>query len=99
MERNLLRPIVLFLACATWVFLLVSLGSFHATDWPSHTVYPYPATANLCGGVGAFVAYYIYLVVGQGAFPVMFFTGVCLALCIYNNRVSDMWLRIIGMTL
>jgi len=99
MERNLFRPIVLFLACAMWVFLLISLGSFHATDWPSHTVYPYAPVANLCGGVGAFVAYYIYLAVGQGAFPVMFFTGVCLALCVYNNRLTDLWLRVIGMTL
>ena len=56
MERtNVLRQVSLFLALGAWAFLLLSLGSFHSTDWPSHTVYPWPATQNLCGTAGAFV--------------------------------------------
>src|SRR2546421_755246 len=100
MERsNVLRPLLLFLALAVWAFLLLSLGSFHATDWPSHTVYPWPATQNLCGPAGAFVAYYCYLAIGQGVFPVLFFSGVLLALVMFKNRVSDVWLRVIGLLL
>src|SRR5262245_48410532 len=100
MERsNLIRQTALFLACAAWVFLLLSLGSFHSTDWPSHTVYPWPPTANLCGSAGAFVAYYCYLAIGQGVFPVLFFSGVLLALVMCRSRVSDMWLRVIGLLL
>ena len=67
------------------------------TDWPSHTVYPYPPTQNLCGSAGAFVAYYMFLAIGQGVFPMLFFTGVLLALAVFNNRVSDVWLRTIGL--
>jgi S-DNA-T family DNA segregation ATPase FtsK/SpoIIIE len=88
-----------FLAVAAWCFMLLSLGSFHATDWPSHTVYPWGEIQNLCGSAGAFVAYYSFLAIGQGVFPVLFFTGVLLALVLFRNRVSDMWLRVIGLLL
>src|SRR5438094_7777787 len=100
MERsNVPRQSLLFLAVSAWAFLLLSLGSFHANDWPSHTVYPWPAIQNLCGTAGAFVAYYCFLAIGQGVFPVLFFTGVLLALALFKNRVSDIWLRVIGLLL
>ncbi len=100
MERtHVLRNTLLFLAIGSWAFLLLALGSFHPTDWPSHTVYPWPATQNLCGPAGAFIAYYCFLAVGQGVFPVLFFSGVLLALVLFNNRVSDIWLRIVGLLL
>ena len=93
------RSILLFLAASAWVFLLVSLGSFHYSDWPSHDVYPYPPIQNLCGSVGAFLAYYVFLAVGQGAFPALFFTGVCIVLYMCHNRVGDLWMRGIGLLL
>src|SRR5437764_2505727 len=100
MERtNVIRNTLLFLALGAWAFLLLALGSFHPTDWPSHTVYPWPATQNLCGTAGAFVAYYCFLAIGQGVFPVLFFSGVMLALVLFKNRVSDVWLRVIGLLL
>jgi hypothetical protein len=79
--------------------MLLSLGSFHSTDWPSHTVYPWGPVQNLCGPAGSFIAYYCFLAVGQGVFPVLFFTGVLLALVMFKNRVSDIWLRVIGLLL
>src|ERR1051325_9189809 len=98
MEReNIWRRTLLFVGTATWIFLLLSLGSFHRDDWPSHQVYPYPPIQNLCGKVGAFFAYYIFLVIGQGVFPILFFSGICLALYLFRNRVSDVWLRGIGL--
>jgi len=100
MERfNVIRQSLLFLAASTWIFLLLALGSFHPTDWPSHQVYPYPPIQNLCGSAGSFVAYYMFLAIGQGVFPVLFFTGVCLALYLFNSRVSDIWLRVVGLLL
>jgi len=96
-RSNIIRPIGLFLGCALWFFLLFSLGSFHPTDWPSHCVYPYPPIQNVCGSVGALVAYYCFLAVGQGVFPVLFFSGVCLALLVYQGRLSDVWLRVAGL--
>jgi S-DNA-T family DNA segregation ATPase FtsK/SpoIIIE len=100
MQRtNVIRNTFLFLAVASWIFLLLCLGSFHPTDWPSHTVFPWPATQNLCGSAGAFVAYYCFLAIGQGVFPVLFFSGVLLSLVLMKNRVSDVWIRVIGLVL
>src|SRR5450631_1858632 len=100
LERsNILRPMALFVASACWLFLLFSLGSFHPTDWPSHAVFPYPPIQNVCGTVGAFVAYWSFLAIGQGVFPLLFFSGVCLALLVYHTRLSDMWLRIVGLVI
>ncbi|MDB5322848.1 MAG: ftsK [Phycisphaerales bacterium] len=96
---SLIRRVLFVLLCGAWLFLLLSLGSFHATDWPSHAVYPYPPMQNVMGGPGAFVAYYMYMTLGQGIFPVLFFSGVCVALTMYGNRVTDLWLRAIGLTL
>ncbi|MDP9173859.1 MAG: DNA translocase FtsK [Planctomycetota bacterium] len=98
-RSNILRPFWLFLGSALWLFLLFSLGSFHATDWPSHSVYPYGVIQNVCGTVGAFIAYYSFLAIGQGVFPLLFFTGVCLALLIYQDQLTDFWLRAAGLTL
>jgi len=100
MERSTsTRSILLFLAAGGWAFVLVSLGSFHYNDWPSHTVYPYPPIQNLCGSVGAFISYYTFLAVGQGAFPAMFFTGVCVVLMMCGSKVGDLWMRAVGLLL
>ncbi|HSV14371.1 MAG TPA: DNA translocase FtsK 4TM domain-containing protein, partial [Tepidisphaeraceae bacterium] len=100
MERsNLTRWIYVCLAIGSWAFLLLALGSFHPTDWPSHAVHPYPPIQNMCGPVGAFIAYYLFLIIGQGAFPMLFFSGVCVVLFVAHNRVSDPWMRAIGLLL
>src|SRR3954469_3803740 len=100
MERSyMIRRSLLWTGAPAWVFLLFSLGSFRPTDWPSHDVYPYGPIQNLCGAAGASVAYWCFYAIGQGVFPILFFTGVCLSLAIFNNRVSDLWLRVLGLTL
>jgi S-DNA-T family DNA segregation ATPase FtsK/SpoIIIE len=96
---NTWRRVLFVIFACVWVFVLLSLGSFHPTDWPSHAVYPYPPIQNLCGNAGAFVGYYTFLVLGQGIFPILFFSGICLALYLFGNRVSDVWLRTIGVAL
>jgi S-DNA-T family DNA segregation ATPase FtsK/SpoIIIE len=98
-RSHILKPLALFFATGTWLFLLCALGSFRATDWPSHAVYPYPPTQNVCGPVGAFVAYWCYLAIGQGVFPLLFFSGVCLAMAFYHTRLSDPWLRAAGLVM
>jgi S-DNA-T family DNA segregation ATPase FtsK/SpoIIIE len=100
MQRsNLPRTVLLFLGGGLWLFLLLSLASFHPTDWPSHAIYPHPATRNLCGPVGAYVAYWFFFAIGQGVFPILFFSGVCLALLMMQSRISDLWMRTIGLAL
>src|SRR5688572_7321889 len=98
-RHHLHRRVLLFCAVGAWAFLLLALASFHPTDWPSHQVYPYPETQNLCGSAGAFVAYHLFFAIGQGVFPVLFFSGICLALFLFHNHISDLWLRGIGLAL
>ncbi len=93
------RRIVLFLALGAWGFLLVSMASFHPEDWPSHQVYPYSPIQNLCGPAGVFVAYHLFFAIGQGIFPILLFSGLCLALLTFHNHISDLWLRGIGLAL
>ncbi|MGN6625738.1 MAG: DNA translocase FtsK, partial [Tepidisphaeraceae bacterium] len=100
MQRNPLRSVLIFLAIACWAFVFLATISFSPTDWPSHAVYPYPQqVSNLCGSAGAFVAYWTHLAVGPGVYPVLFFSAVFLLLAMTKNRISDFWLRAIGMVL
>jgi DNA segregation ATPase FtsK/SpoIIIE, S-DNA-T family len=98
-RSHIIRPLILFVTTAVWIFIFCAVGSFHPTDWPSHAVYPYPATQNLCGPVGAFIAYWCFLAIGQGVFPLIFFSGVCLALTFYHAKLSDPWLRVLGLAM
>jgi S-DNA-T family DNA segregation ATPase FtsK/SpoIIIE len=91
--------VLIYTAVGAWVFLLLALGSFHVADWPSHSIDPHPPTRNLCGPAGAYVAYYLYLFIGQGVFPLLFFTGVCLIMKLFHNAVGDWWMRSIGLLL
>src|SRR5437764_9383400 len=98
-QRETWRRILFVVFACVWVFVLLALGSFHPTDWPSHAVYPYQAVQNLCGNPGAFVAYWTFYTLGQGIFPILFFSGICITLYLFGNRVSDVWLRTIGIAL
>ena len=101
MDRaNTLRRLLLFLAAGAWIFVLLSAGSFHSDDWPSHRVWPHPSPAhNLCGPIGAWIAYWLFFAVGHGVFPLLLFTGLCMALYLFGNRIGDLWLRAIGLLL
>src|SRR5438874_13244463 len=96
---NLFKRIVLFLSAGTWLFFMLALASFHTTDWPSHQVYPYPPVRNLCGSAGSFIAYYLFLAIGQGVFPVLFFSGICLVMYFFKSPVTDLWMRAVGLLL
>src|SRR6476469_8897926 len=98
-RQNLPRHILLFIAGAVWVFLLLSLGSFHPTDLPSHAVDPYPPIGNLCGSVGAYIAYWCFVAMGQAVFPVLFFSGLLLVLVMCRSQVRDVWMRAVGLML
>jgi S-DNA-T family DNA segregation ATPase FtsK/SpoIIIE len=98
-RSNLWHWIGICLAAGTWGFMLLSIGSFTPTDWPSHAVHPYLPVANVCGPAGAFLAYYLFLVVGQGAFPILFFSGVCMVLYIAQSKLTDPWMRALGLVL
>lgn len=100
MDRgNAIRRIGLFVAIGTWVFLLVSLASFSAEDWPAPHVFPHGPVENLCGPVGAIFAYWCYFLLGQGIFLLLLFSGVVMTMWIMRNKLPDLWLRVIGLLL
>src|SRR5690606_16306740 len=43
--------------------------------------------------------YYLFAFIGQGIFPILFFAGVILALVVFRNPVSDLWMRVAGIAL
>jgi S-DNA-T family DNA segregation ATPase FtsK/SpoIIIE len=86
-------------AIAIWLFAGLSLMTFHATDWPSHAVYPWGPTQNLCGPVGAFVAYHAFNLFGSGTFAILFFGGLYLGMKIWGQTLGDFWLRAVGLVL
>jgi S-DNA-T family DNA segregation ATPase FtsK/SpoIIIE len=100
MDRpHLKRFLILLLCAAGWLFLALSLASFSTEDWPSHDVYPYPPTHNLCGSVGAATAYAAFLVIGQGVYPLFLFASAGLYCFIRQRHLNDLSLRIAGVLL
>jgi len=98
-RENLKRNVFLLGGIAAWVFFFLAIASFHAADWPSHAVYPFEPTQNLCGPTGAMAAYWMLVVIGQGVYPLLFFTGACLAAICLRTRITDIWLRLAGLTI
>lgn len=96
---NLPKTLAFFFAVGFWAFLAASFLSFSPTDWPSHAVEPHPPIQNWCGSAGAFTAYWAYLVVGQGVFPVLLFTAMMLGLSLTQTPLRDFWMRAIGLSL
>jgi S-DNA-T family DNA segregation ATPase FtsK/SpoIIIE len=67
----------LCLGIGVCLVLLCSCISFDIGDWPSKFVYPHnDPTANRCGWIGAFCAYYLLYYIGPGVF-VIFATAIC----------------------
>ena len=67
-EATLGQRVAWITAAAVGTFLAVSLLTFNAADPPSHVVAVHNTpVANLCGSVGATIAYWTYHVIGYGA--------------------------------
>jgi len=83
-----------------WLFLVVALGSFDSADWPSHAVAVHnePA-ANLCGKVGALIAYWGYQVIGSGSWVILLGVLGFLAVAVTGRRVSHPLVRAVGLAL
>jgi DNA segregation ATPase FtsK/SpoIIIE, S-DNA-T family len=99
MTRSPIRFALLSVAAAMWCFVLLANVSFSATDWPSHAIYPYAQINNICGSAGAWAAYWIRYAIGPGIYPILFFGFIFWGLVFTRNRVSDVWLRGIGLGL
>ena len=95
--RNLRRRIMLFVGWGLWTLLMLSVASFSPSDWPSHQAWPHPPVSNVCGRVGALIAYHAHYAIGQGIYIVLLFAGICLLVVMRQKHISDLWLRAIGL--
>ena len=70
-EKKSKRKALECLGIAVLALVLFSCLSFDIGDWPSKFVYPRnEPSANLCGPIGAFCAYYLLYYVGPGVFVI-----------------------------
>jgi len=87
-------------AIAALVVLFCSCLSFNIADWPSKFAYPYNSPpANWCGSIGAFCAYHLLYYVGPGVFVLLLCGIGFLAASLASKQISQLILRIIGMSL
>jgi len=87
-------------ALAGLAMLFCSCLSFDIGDWPSRFVYPHNhPSANWCGLVGAFFAYYLIYYIGPGVF-VLLIAGICFFFTLFARREIDQKiLRSVGVLL
>ena len=86
----------MFLAASAWVFLLVSLGSFHYDGLAEPRSCIPIRRCRICAAASGRSSRITLSGDRPGRFPALFFTGVCLVLVMCQNRVGDLWMRTIG---
>ncbi len=95
-SHTALRCIGIFV-CMVFLF---SCLSFDIGDWPSSFEYPHNnPTANWCGSIGAFCAYYLLYYVGPGIFIVLVSAIYFWASKLAGRPVNQLILRAIGLVL
>ncbi len=78
-------------------FVWLSLATFDSHDWPSTKAWPHPnPPINICGWVGAWMAYHLFYWFGPGAYVVVLFVTVMTVAAMLRGRVNDPWLRAFG---
>ena len=90
-------PTVALLIC---VFLWPTLLTFHVGDWPSPNQHPHndPA-ANACGLVGAWCAYHLRHVLGDGSYLLLLFATLAALLKVVRGDIGSIWERVFGLGL
>ena len=78
-----------------WFFLLFAAGEFSSDRLAKPRRLSVSTDRRMSvARSGRSSAYWCYLAIGQGVFPLLFFSGVCLAMTFYHAKLSDPWLRI-----
>jgi S-DNA-T family DNA segregation ATPase FtsK/SpoIIIE len=97
---NLISKALQVIALALMVMFFFSCLSFNAGDFPSRYVWPnnHP-TANWCGSVGAFFAYYLMYYVGPGVFIVLATVIAAIVVKFANKEIGQPIIRTAGMIL
>jgi S-DNA-T family DNA segregation ATPase FtsK/SpoIIIE len=96
----LVRRVSWVAAAGLWLFLTVAMASFNTADWPSHAVAVHnDPPSNLCGPVGALMAWWSYAVVGVGAWIILAGIAGYLVLIAGARTVSHPFVRAAGLLL
>jgi S-DNA-T family DNA segregation ATPase FtsK/SpoIIIE len=86
-----------WLAC---LFAWAAILSFNDADPPSTCVWPLNSPPrNLCGTVGAWLAYQAFYYLGLAAYTLVFFLHAAIIAATRPGRLSDLWLRFLGVLL
>jgi len=93
----LVKRIAWVVLAMLWVGVTISLASFNAADWPSHTVGIHnDPPANLCGTWGAIVAYHAWNVFGLGAWVLVVILSLALIITMTGRHIAQPMLRAFG---
>jgi S-DNA-T family DNA segregation ATPase FtsK/SpoIIIE len=97
---NLSLKALQVIALAIMVMLFFSCLSFNIGDFPSRYVWPnnHPS-ANWCGFVGAFFAYYLMYYIGPGVFIALASAITAIFVRLANKEISQPIIRFVGMLL
>ena len=97
---NLSLKALQVIALAVMVMLFFSCLSFNIGDFPSRYVWPnnHPS-ANWCGFVGAFFAYYLMYYIGPGVFIALASAITAIFVRLANREINQPIIRFVGMLL
>ncbi len=97
---TLVRRVSWVAAAGLWLFVVLALASFSTADWPSRAVAVYnDPPQNLCGPVGALIAWWSYAVVGVGVWVILVGIAGYLVLTAGARRVGHPIVRAAGLLL
>lgn len=98
--RNLYSVALKAFALAACLLVFFSCFSFSIWDAPSRLAYPNnDPTANWCGSIGAFAAYYLMYYIGPGVFVLVSAIACALGASLAGVRITQPFLRFIGLCL
>ncbi|MDP6601360.1 MAG: DNA translocase FtsK 4TM domain-containing protein, partial [Phycisphaerales bacterium] len=97
-QAPLTRRVLWIVSAALGLFLAVALLSFNVADPPSHVVAMHNSPpANLCGSVGAAIAYWTYHTLGFGIWVILAGVGSWVVLTFRGSEVTQPAVRALGL--
>jgi len=96
-SRSAVLPIIALLVC---LFLWPALLTFQIGDWPSPNQHPNNSPAvNACGFVGAWCAYHLRHLLGDGSYFLLLFATLAALLKVFRGEIGCIWERVFGLVL
>jgi hypothetical protein len=94
---QVVRGCVILLAIIICAFLWISVLSFDPLDCPSPHAWPHPMPANnAAGGLGAWVAYRLFMYFGAGTYAAVAGLTVAIGVLARQGRLPSLWQRVLG---